>query len=476
VYVSNTGNAVGAVNSIEDLLPTGFTFDQILYPVWWPNFHGATGVITWNNAFTVAAGSVYTISYRVTTGDAASSAFVNVVTATLNTSETPHGQVAVTVKPAVYLTYLPLVRKAPPPPANILAFDGRVGTSDWEIYTVKADGTELSTLTNNQAGDWGPRWSGDGKKIIFASFRDGNRNIYTMNANGDNQTNITPNNPLLDDQADWSPSNDRIVYQSRRSNIQGGSYAELFTANPDGSAETNVTYSLWEDWDPHFSPDGKRVAYVGGLTIYADIWVANADGSGQYRLTNNQPKHDRAPSWSPDGSRIVFVSADWDKNNNRFKPETAEIWVVSADGSSRTQLTNDNYGDLSPHWSPDGSKIVFSSNRGGNYDIWVMNADGSGMTRLTTSSAGDYAPAWSADGSKIAFVSYRDGNEKRLYVMNADGSDQHKVSDTLRDVVHFAWIGQGTAGQTSSLLGSFGLPDSLANVAQAEYWLSQVPK
>ncbi len=475
-YISNTGTATGTINTIQDLLPTGFTFQQILYPSWLANPVGATGPVAWNGPFEIGAGSTFTVSYRVEAGSNSVTPYVNVVTATVSTGGTPHGEVPVLVQPSVFLAYLPIISKpTPPPPADKLVFDGRQGSADWEIYTVKNDGTELTTLTNNSSGDWDPTWSGDGTQIIFASYRDGNQEIYTMNADGTSQANITSNS-MFDDEPDWSPLNNQVIYQTRRYNIQGGQYSEIFTANPDGSGTNNVTVSTWHDWDPHYSPDGSRIVYVGALTKYANIWVVNADGSGQIFLTNNEPKHDRAPSWSPDGSRVVFISADWDSANNRFKTETAEIWIASADGTSLLRLTNNSVGDLAPSWSPDGAKIAFSSNRGGKYDIWVMNADGSSAQKLTDTSGGNYTPIWSPDGTQIAFISYRDSNEKRLYVMNADGTDQHKVSGSLRDVVQFSWIPQGGAstGQ-GSLLGTFGLPESLDDIAKAESWLSKIP-
>src|SRR5207249_1446955 len=103
------------------------------------------------------------------------------------------------------------------------------------------------------------------------------------------------------------------------------------------------------------------------------------------------------PSWSPDGTSIVFVS------NRDGNPE---IYRMQADGSGETRLTNDKSFDSGPDWSPDGTKIVFFSDRTGNSDLYVMNADGSGVTRLTRDRAFfDVDPAWSPDGRKIAYAS-----------------------------------------------------------------------
>ena len=108
---------------------------------------------------------------------------------------------------------------------------------------------------------------------------------------------------------------------------------------------------------------------------------------------------DRGPFWSPDGSRIAFTSQR-DRND--------EIYVMDADGSNQRRLTNDPAQEWWSSWSPDGSRIAFVSNRDGNNEIYVMDADGSNQQRLTNNPAGDSIPSWSADGSRITFQSDRD--------------------------------------------------------------------
>src|SRR5215210_4106604 len=128
-----------------------------------------------------------------------------------------------------------------------------------------------------------------------------------------------------------------------------------------------------------------------------------------------------------------------------------EIYVMNADGSEQTNISNNPAFDGYPHWSPDGTKIAFASIRSGGDEIYVMNADGSNPTRLTSNSATDYQPSWSPDGKKIAFASIRDGNDESefnaIYVMNADdGSDVTRLTNPPN--AHYATIDWGTNAST----------------------------
>ena len=171
------------------------------------------------------------------------------------------------------------------------------------------------------------------------------------------------------------------------------------------------------------------------------IYVMNAaDRSGQTRLTYNPVDHDkdRDSRWSPDGKKIAFASSFRDVNGHDLK---GEIYVMNADGTNITRLTNNIDFDRSPSWSPDGEKIAFTSDRDGNTEIYVMNAaDGTNTTRLTYISAIDDEPSWSPDGEKIAFVSLRDQISTEIYVMNAaDGSDVTRLTYNPTTDSHPDW-------------------------------------
>jgi Tol biopolymer transport system component len=143
----------------------------------------------------------------------------------------------------------------------------------------------------------------------------------------------------------------------------------------------------------------------------------NADGSGQRRLASGRPS-----AWSPDGQKLLFV---------RGRPnKAAEIYVVNADRSGQRQLTHNTLNEGNPTWSPDGQKILFNRAQAGSrsklHDIYVMNADGSGQRKLAQRGHG---ARWSPDGKKISFSSSRDGNAE-IYVMNADGSGRLNLSQS----------------------------------------------
>lgn len=268
-----------------------------------------------------------------------------------------------------------------------------------------AQSTATLTILTDDVGTFGG-------KIVFTSERDGNREIYVMNADGSAQTRLT-NNPAADEQASFSADGSRIAFRSTRDGN-----AEIYVMNSDGSGQTRLTNDPGLDVVPSFSADGSRIAFVSTRDNNLEIYVMNADGSGQTRLTNNFPLIDSNPAFSLDGSRIVFDSR---RDGNQ------EIYVMNADGSGQINLSNHPNDDGSPGFSPDGSRITFGSARSAP-EIYVMNADGSGQTQLTSNTSVEFGPEFGPDGIRIAFTSDRDGNAE-IYSMNADGSDQTRLTN-----------------------------------------------
>jgi Tol biopolymer transport system component len=250
---------------------------------------------------------------------------------------------------------------------------------------------------------------GTNGKIAFHSNRNGNVEIYSMNADGTGQRRLT-NDSDADRAPNYSASGHLIVFE--RSSDEG---PEIWIMGADGVGETRIAR---RGDDPALSPDGRRIAFRSSRDGNQEIYVMDADGSDPKRLTN-QPTMDGGPAWSPDGRKIAFHSG---------RDGNPEIYVMNPDGSNQTRLTNNRVTDLDPSWAPDGSRIAFERvTAGSNTDIGVMNADGSGEVRLTNDPAADLSPAWAPDGTKIAFTTFRDGNFE-IYVMNSDGSGQANVS------------------------------------------------
>src|SRR5881628_3764924 len=138
-----------------------------------------------------------------------------------------------------------------------------------------------------------------------------------------------------------------------------------------------------------------QIAFASDRLAQFDIYVMNANGTGIQRITSDLA-FDFWPSWSPDGSRIAFTS-DRDSPIDR---ENLDIYVMNADGTAIVRVTSDTAQDDEAAWSPDGGRLVFRSHRDGNDDIYAVNVDGTGLVRLTTDAAADVQPAWSPDGGK----------------------------------------------------------------------------
>ncbi|MGH3771572.1 MAG: hypothetical protein ACRDRW_09285 [Pseudonocardiaceae bacterium] len=246
-------------------------------------------------------------------------------------------------------------------------------------------------------------------KIVFQSDRDGNNEIYLMNADGGNQTRLT-NNPAADTQPALSPDGTRIAFASTR---DGNS--EIYVMKADGTRLTRLTNDLASDSQPVFSPDGTQIAFTkrvgSGEAANNEIFVINAvTGAGPTNLTNN-PAPDDQPAYSPNG-KIGFV---------RFQNSARNIYIMNPDGTGQTNLTNNTASNGGPVFSPDGRVAFFSNKDANNNEIYLMNPDGTGVTRLTNNPAVDERPAFSPDGTKIVFTSDRSGN-REITVTNTNGS------------------------------------------------------
>jgi Tol biopolymer transport system component len=193
------------------------------------------------------------------------------------------------------------------PDGTKITFTGldRVDIDD-EIYVMNADGSLRQMLTSNRAADFTPRWSPDGSKIAFSTTRDGQTEVYVMNRDGTNPTNIS-NNARLDVDPSWSPDGLRIIFTSSRDS-NSGRWLDMFVINADGvGPATNLTFfsELLRHTHGRWSPDGSKIVFTGWIDNNDEIFVMDANGQSQTRLTFN-PASDREPAWSPDGTRSLW--------------------------------------------------------------------------------------------------------------------------------------------------------------------------
>lgn len=268
------------------------------------------------------------------------------------------------------------------------------------------------------------------ERIAFTSNRSGTAQIYVMNADGSGQTRLTNSAPFDDMQPAWSPDGTRIAF-SRGTSYQSANLgsSSIVVMDSSGGNEQVLAAETGINFRPAWSPDGQRILYIHGSPTQApfDVWVMNADGTDKHAVNTNGVTNPAA--WSPDGSRIVF---------GRTAP--LEIWVMNADGTGETRLTT-TVPNYTPNWAP-SNRIVFTSARdGGAKQVYVMDPDGTNQTRLADDGAENKFPTWSPDGSRIAYsrstvpcvgaeCSSTQLGGYEIYVMNADGSGQTRITNT----------------------------------------------
>jgi Tol biopolymer transport system component len=275
----------------------------------------------------------------------------------------------------------------------------RLVFSDGDLFVIDVESSKSKLLYHSpdEVATY-PAWSPDGSLIAFQVMRQIDsttfeHDISVIGTDGSGATKLTDEPAARHQEHVWSPDGSSIAFTSDREGARG-----LYVMNTDGGGLTRLTKDL-EVAQPRWSPDGSRIAFQG-TSLKSDIYVVRDDGSGLVNLTDHASA-DFGPTWSPDSSRIAFYS-------QRRKTETSQpdILVVGVDGSGLTPLTG-NLSEhdkvkwsinRDPAWSPDGSRIAFVSQREDTAGLFVMKPDGDELTDLTDSCLNPLGPVWSPNG------------------------------------------------------------------------------
>lgn len=347
--------------------------------------------------------------------------------------------------------------------AGKIAFvSDRSGTDNiWSIYS---NGTGLTQLTSDSIeNNYHPDWSPVDNKLVWEKSdpgQGGSERIWEMNTDGSGKIQLTtePGNIPY-----WSPDGTKIMFRSQRTNYNGWFYAYMM--NSYGSNQ-QIIGSEGTECEQDWSPDSTRVIYsmADYAGLLSDIYVANSDGSNKIKIASGKT-FCTPVAWSPDGQKIAYVS---EETGNR------EIFTINPDGTEKTQLTNnpsqDNFrpddSSFVPRkiWSPDSQKILFVSDRNGDWDIYSINRDGTGLTQLTNDAAKESAVQWSPDGSMIAYISDKSGINS-IWLMNSDGSNQIQVTDNVGNAKSLIWSSFMTSPSTQPGGGQILLSDNFESYA-----------
>jgi len=281
------------------------------------------------------------------------------------------------------------------------------------IYVINVDGTNEIALTNG-AQDSAPSWSNDGTKIAFVRRGTSVNGIYTMDAVGGNQLRIladNPNNPGRSEHNNpaWQPValQPNTVIISGRITRNGESLAGV-TVNLTGSETLAATTNALGEFNFGNLPSGG--SYTVTPTLANHIFTPPRKiflGVNTNRIADFAAGQTCSTPGCKVNGKVAFVRG-------------TDIFISNADGTNQINLTNGGGINEDPAFSPDGVKVIFTTNRDGNYEIYRININGTGIQRLTNAAGTDEFPVYSSDGSKIVFTSDRDGNQE-IYTMNADG-------------------------------------------------------
>lgn len=273
------------------------------------------------------------------------------------------------------------------PDKNILSgLEGKIifqsdRDGNWEIYRLKADGEKVINLTDNPADDEYPVYSPGGKQIAFKSNRTGEWQVYLMDSDGKRQRPVTKGDFNNYDPA-WMPEGKKIAFTSDR-----GQGEKIYLINIASGEEELLTEVNFRSGLANFSPNGKHMVFTGNELGWG-VYLMDLDKKKITRVTSRGGSC--RPDWSPDGKTIAYVS--------HLSDSIGDIWLMDADGRNQRRLTTTSeLSDYYPAWSPDGQWLVYAASpdgRDGNWDLYLISVDGERRVRLTDDESRNKLPDW----------------------------------------------------------------------------------
>jgi Tol biopolymer transport system component/DNA-binding winged helix-turn-helix (wHTH) protein len=290
----------------------------------------------------------------------------------------------------------------------------------FSIFSLERETGEKRRLTSPPAGsigDFSPVFSPDGQSLAFVRMPSvAVADLYVMPVRGGEPKRLTFTNKFIG-RITWTPDGRELIFSSGLGMYDGG----LWRVSASGGSPQRLVAAGQQAIDPAIAPKGERLAYVQTL-IDSNIWRIDLTNAKRRRdarkMVISSTYLDLNPQYSPDGRKIVFSSD---------RAGGFEIWVCNSDGEYPIQLTNLDAHTGTPRWSPDGKSIVFDSRRDGNADIFLISAEGGTPNRLTRDPAEDITPSWSRDGRSIYFGSTRSGS-LQIWRMPSGGGEAVQVT------------------------------------------------
>jgi TolB protein len=290
-----------------------------------------------------------------------------------------------------------------------IAFRG----GDWDIYTIRADGSGLRQVTSGPDEDVSPDWSPDRSRIAFErrvavgeDFRGDTvyrHDLYVVNADGSELRKLV----TAGSGASWSPDGRTIAF------LRG---FRAWSIRVDGTGGRQLTRS--DTNDLAWSPTGKLIALTG-VNQRVRVFLMNPDGTGRRSLPRDTSVEGYAPSWSPEGRHVCFHGFFDDDH----------LYVVATDGRLSKRIPTP-YTGIGCDWSPDGRRLLFTTHKS-SHDVWTVRPNGS-MRRRVLRNAEE--PEWSPDGRSLAFL-----RRSQVYVATATGGDVRRVTSSVQPILELDW-------------------------------------